>query len=75
MREALLGDLGDRLDVVGAHARGDRLDDEARRDRRAVVVEDRLEPGRIDLLLVDQHHAQLGVAVLLDDEHRSRARR
>ena len=62
--------LLDRLDVVGAHALGDRLDDEAGGDRRAVVVQDRLEPGRIDLLLVDQHHAQLGIAVLLDDEHR-----
>jgi hypothetical protein len=65
-----LGGREDRLDVVGAHSSGDRVDDESRRDRRAVVVQDRLELRRVDLLLVDQHHAQLRVAVLLDDEHR-----
>ena len=47
---------------------GDRLDDEARGDRRAVVMQDRHEPGRVDLQFGRQQGAHLLVAVLLDDE-------
>ena len=43
--------------------------DEARGDRRAVVVQDRHQPHRIDAAFVDDQRAQLGVAVLLDHEH------
>jgi hypothetical protein len=45
---------------------GDR--DEARGDRRAVVVQDRHQLRRIDAEFVDQQRAHLRVAVLLDDE-------
>src|SRR5580704_2449254 len=45
----------------------DGLADEARRDRRAVVMHDRNQPHRIDAELVDDQRAQLAVAVLLDD--------
>jgi hypothetical protein len=43
--------------------------DEARGDRRAVVVQHLDQPGRVDLQLVDQQRAHLRVAVLLDHEH------
>ena len=44
----------------------DGLGDEARRDRRAVVMHDRHQPHRIDTELVDDQRPQLAVAVLLD---------
>ena len=47
----------------------DRARDEARGDRRAVVVQDRHQADRIDAAFVDDQRAQLGVAVLLDHEH------
>ena len=51
---------------------GDGAGDEARRDGRAVVVQDRDELCRGDVAFVDdQQRAQLRVAVLLDDEDRS----
>ena len=43
-------------------------DDEARGDRRAVIMQDRDEARRIDAAFVDQQRAHLGVAVLLDHE-------
>jgi hypothetical protein len=46
----------------------DRVGDEARGDRRAVVVQDRHQPHRIDAAFVDDQRAQLRVAVLLDHE-------
>src|SRR3954467_12782138 len=54
--------------VEEAPAAGDLVGDEARRDRRAVVVHDRDQPRRVDRALVDQKRAQLPVAVLLDHE-------
>ena len=42
--------------------------DETRGDRRAVVVQDRHQPHRIDAAFVDDQRAQLRVAVLLDHE-------
>ena len=47
----------------------DLLDDETRRDRRAVIVQHGDQARRIDLALIDQQGLQLGVAVLLDHEH------
>src|ERR1700730_11308701 len=44
----------------------DGLGDEARRYRRAVVMQDWNEPHRIDAELVDDQRAQLAVAILLD---------
>ena len=44
----------------------DRLGDEAGGDRRAVVMQDRHEPHRIDADLVDDQRAKLRVAVLFD---------
>ena len=44
----------------------DGAGDEARGNRRAVIVQDRHQPDRIDAVLVDDQLAQLGVAVLLD---------
>jgi len=44
------------------------IDDEACGDRRAVVVQHRLQLRGVDLLLGDDQRAQLRVAVLLDDE-------
>ena len=49
----------------------DRAGNEARGDRRAVIMQDFHQLLRIDLKLIDQKRAQLGVAVLLDDETRS----
>src|SRR5437868_3147038 len=40
--------------------------DEARSDRRAVIVQDRHQPHRIDAVLVDDQLSKLAVAVLLD---------
>src|SRR5580658_10426860 len=45
----------------------DGLGDEARGNRRAVVMHDRNQPHWIDAELVDDQRAQLAVAVLLDD--------
>src|SRR5215831_14572480 len=47
----------------------DRAGDETRRDRRAVVMQDRYDPHRVDATLVYDQRAQLRVAVLLDQEH------
>src|SRR5471032_361165 len=44
----------------------DGAGDETRGDRRAVVVQDRHQPDRIDTVLVDDQRTQLRVAVLLD---------
>ena len=43
--------------------------DEPRGDRRAVVVQDRHQPRRIDAAFVDEQRSQLRIAVLLDHEH------
>ena len=43
----------------------DRLGDESRGDRRAVIVQDRNEPHGIDTILIDDQRAQLSVAILL----------
>src|SRR5579884_2605565 len=59
--------LADRRYPRGAQVRADRLGDEARRDRRAVVVQDRHELGGVDAEFVDEQRAQLAVAVLLDE--------
>ena len=45
----------------------DRIRDEARGDRRAVKMQDRHQPYRIDAVLVDDQLPQLAVAILLDD--------
>src|SRR5258708_35107436 len=47
----------------------DRARNEARGDRRAVVMQDRHQADRVDAALVDDERAQLAVAVLLHDEH------
>ena len=47
----------------------DFLGDEARGDRRAVVVQDRDQARRVDAGVVDQQGLELRVAVLLDHEH------
>src|SRR4030088_1468800 len=47
----------------------DRVRDEARGDRCAVIVKDRHQADRIDAAFVDDERAQLRVAVLLDHEH------
>src|SRR4051812_26809495 len=36
-------------------------------NRRAVIMQDRHQPDRIDAVLVDDHRAKLRVAILLDD--------
>src|SRR5690606_10962105 len=43
---------------------------EPRGDRRAVVVQHRHQPRRVDAEFVDQQRAQLAIPVLLDHEHR-----
>src|SRR5207253_1202156 len=60
--------LAQRLDFEGIEMGGNSRRDEARRDGRAVVMEHRYEAGRVDRALVDNQHAHLGVAVLLDHE-------
>src|SRR5947208_16325260 len=47
----------------------DRVRNEARGDRRAVVMQDRHQADRVDAAFVDDERAQLAVAVLLHDEH------
>ena len=44
----------------------DGAGDEARGNRRAVIVQDRNQPDRIDAVLVDDQRAKLRIAVLLD---------
>ena len=61
-----------RRDRQRVHVAGDGLRDEARGDRRAVVVQHRAQPRRVDLELVDQQRAHLRVAVLFDDEDAGR---
>src|SRR5690348_1734591 len=56
--------------VLRAHVLADRACDEARGDRRAVVVQDRDQPRGIHVELLDQQRAQLRVAVLFDYEYR-----
>src|SRR5262249_40363087 len=51
----------------GEHV-GDRLYNKARRDWRAVVMQDRDETRRVDFALAHQQGAPLRVAVLLDDK-------
>src|ERR1700722_17267970 len=60
--------LAQRRDFQGIELVADRARDEARRDRRAVIVQHRHEANGIDAALVDDERAQLGVAVLLDHE-------
>src|SRR5581483_1935402 len=55
--------------VHGLQAFGDLAGDEPRGDRRAVVMQDGHELGRVDAELVNDETAQLTVAVLLDDEY------
>ena len=75
MMEFRLGDIGhdidlaQRRDVERVEMLADRVGDEARGDRRAVVVQDRHQARRIDAAFVDEQRAQLRVAVLLDHEH------
>src|SRR2546430_10170249 len=47
----------------------DRVRNEARGDRRAVVMQDRHQADRVDAAFVDDERAQLAVAVLLHDGH------
>ena len=70
-----LGEVGHSATASGKgttlsaeRAVGDGRADEARGDRRAVVVEDGDQAGRIDIALRHEQRAQLGVAVLLDHE-------
>src|SRR5579862_1071826 len=51
----------------GEHV-GDRLDDETGGNGGAVVMQDRYEPGRVDLQFGRDQRAHLLVAVLLDDK-------
>src|SRR4051812_24677390 len=60
--------LAARGGVEEAPAAGDLVGDEAGRDRRAVVVQDGDQSGRVDRALVDEQRAQLPIAVLLDHE-------
>ena len=53
----------------GFEARGDGVGDEARRDRRAAVVQDGVELRRVEREIARHQRAHLRVAVLLDDEH------
>src|SRR6476469_1268537 len=62
-------DLAQRRHLQSLEMVADRVRDEARGDRRAVVVKDRHQADRIDAAFVDDQRAQLGVAVLFDHEH------
>ena len=71
--EFRLGEIGHELHLHRLHLQlvemvADRLGDEAGGDRRAVVMQDRHQPHRIDAAFVDDQRAQLRVAVLLDHE-------
>src|SRR6185295_6288663 len=59
----------DGADIERGNDLGDFLGDEARGDRRAVVVQERDQVGRVDAGVVDQQGLELRVAVLLDHEH------
>src|SRR5687768_17287628 len=59
----------DGADIERRDDLGDFLGDEARGDRRAVVVQDRDQARRVDAGVVDHQGLQLRVAVLLDHEH------
>src|SRR5687767_3346610 len=59
----------DRADIERRDDLRDLLLDEARGDRRAVVVQDGDERSGVDAGVVDEQSLQLRVAVLLDDEH------
>jgi hypothetical protein len=48
----------------------DGAGDEARGDRRAIIMQDRDQPNRIDAVLVDDQLPKLGVAVLLHYVHK-----
>ena len=69
-----LGDIGHPIplrkgDVERRQSSGDLANDKAGGDGRAVIVKDGDKLRRVDIALVDQQHAHLAVAVLLDDEH------
>src|SRR5688572_89028 len=59
----------DGANIESRHDLGDFAGDEARGDRRAVVVQDRDQARRVDAGVVDEERLQLRVAVLLDHEH------
>src|SRR5258706_6298718 len=61
--------LLDRADIQRRDDLGDFLLDEARGDRRAVVMQHGDERGRVDAGVVDEQRLQLCVAVLLHHEH------
>src|SRR5689334_1843068 len=63
------GCLPQRRHVEKPRLLRDLAGDEALGDRVAVVMQDRYELLRIDAAFVDEHHLELSVAVLLDDEH------
>src|SRR6266536_3280691 len=65
-RDGLRHRLAQRGDLQMVLMVADGVGDEARGDRRAVIVQDRHQPHRIDAVLVDDQLPQLGVAVLLD---------
>src|SRR5215475_6552065 len=67
--QASLTDHPERRHLEGVQILPDRAGDEPRRNRGAVVVQDRHDPDRIDAALVHDQRAQLSVAVLLDQEH------
>src|SRR5688500_10332577 len=58
----------DGTDIERRDDLGDFLGDEARGDRRAVVVQDRDQARRVDAGVVDEQGLDLRIAVLLDDE-------
>src|SRR4051812_16493649 len=66
---ALRNHLPQRCDLQGVKMIADRACNEARSDRRAVVMQDRHEARRIDVALGGDQRAELPVAVLLDHEH------
>ena len=73
MMEVGLDDIGHDTTLrsgvtLSARRVADLAGDEARGDRRAVIVQDRHQADRIDAAFVDDQRAQLGVAVLLDHE-------
>src|SRR5579863_6838056 len=58
----------ERRHVARFEQGGNLVDDEARRDRRAVVMQHRHDARRIEIALSDEQRAALRVAVLLDEE-------
>src|SRR5690242_445053 len=62
--------IPERQHVLRAHALPALAGNEARGDRRAVVVPDRDQSRRLEIGLLDQQRAQLRAAVLLDHQYR-----